>query len=105
MSKKLSCRFKAGMHCDKIAKLQKELDFQMDRAKTWKREYHAMLDKASLLALKTSELREAKREAEAKLTTTKAELRSYRRAFNVMRIINIIFTVGFVVMTAILIWR
>jgi hypothetical protein len=52
-----------------------------------------------------SKLRKAKDEVETNLLLTTDVLNRYRRAFNVMRIINIIFTVGFAVMTAILIWR
>lgn len=44
-------------------------------------------------------------QAHDRLLATTKELDSYRHAFNVMRIINIIFTVGYAVMTAILIWR
>jgi hypothetical protein len=113
------CRYEAGMPCFEIAKLQEEnkklknrigaLELQVTIGKAV-----IALEKCNTALYRKSYDQSLKRETAARadyfqahdrlLATTK-ELDAYRRALKAMRIINIIFTVGFAVMTAILIWR
>jgi hypothetical protein len=90
---------------NEIKDLRIKLEAQRNETECYKRLYDTAIDTQINVTHKMYTLRALKDETEVRLTAAKAESQLYRRAFKTMRIINIIFTVGFAVMTAILIWR
>jgi hypothetical protein len=99
------CSCDQGKLCEEVRDLRTKLEVQRAETENYKWHYRTSLDILTNITCQMSELRKAKDEVETNLLLTTDVLNRYRRAFNVMRIINIIFTVGFAVMTAILIWR
>lgn len=91
--------------CEEIKNLRIRLEAQLSETECYKRLYDTAVDTQINITRKMYALRTLKDEAELKIISTQKESNRYRRAFNAMRIINIIFTAGFAVMTAILICR
>jgi hypothetical protein len=90
---------------NEIKDLRIKLEAQRNETECYKRLYDTAVDTKINVTREMYALRALKDETDIALTAAKAELQFYRRAFKAMRIINIIFTVGFAVMTAILIKR
>lgn len=90
---------------NEIKDLRIKLETQRNETECYKRLYDTAVDTQINVTHKMYTLRALKDETEIRLTAARAESQSYCRAFKAMGIINIIFTVGFAVMTAILIWR
>lgn len=99
------CSCNQGRICEEIKDLRNRLDMQRLDTECYKRLYSTSVETQINITRKMYALRALKDEAESKIISTEKELNRYRRAYNAMRIINIIFTAGFAVMTAILIWR
>ncbi len=94
-----------GRICEEVKDLRNRLEMQRLDTKLYKRLYHAALVGTNNSLQKANEARRLLIESKEILSAAHKALNFYRRAFNVMRIINIIFTAGFAIMTAILIWR
>jgi hypothetical protein len=90
---------------NEIKDLRIKLEAQRNETECYKRLYDTAVDTQINVTHKMYTLRALKDKVETDLTAAQAELQFYRRAFKAMRNINIIFTVGFAVMTAILIKR
>lgn len=99
------CSCNQGRICEEVKDLRARLEMQRLDTECYKRLYSTSVETQINVTRKMFALRVAKDEAELKIISIKKELNYYRRAFNAMRIINIIFTAGVAVMTAILIWR
>jgi regulator of replication initiation timing len=99
------CSCDQGNLCEEIKSLRVRLESQRSDTECYKRLYNTTVNDNGKLTREILCLREQLEKAGIAHATTDKALTAYRRAYNVMRIINIIFTVGFAVMTAILIWR
>lgn len=96
------CSCDQGKLYEEVKVLRTKLEAQQSETECYKRLYDTAIDTQINVTRKMYALRALKDEAEIRLTAAKSELNYYRRAF---KIINIILTVGFAVITAILIWR
>jgi hypothetical protein len=90
---------------NEIKDLRIKLEAQRNENECYKRLYDTAINTQINVTHKMYAMRAFKDGVEAELAAAKAESQLYRRASKMMGIINIIFTVGFAVMTAILIWR
>lgn len=99
------CSCGQGKTCEEIKTLLIKLAAQRADTELYKRLYHAALVGTNNTLEKVNEARRLLIESREMLSVAQKALTFYRRAFNIMWITDIIFAVGFAVMTAILIWR